>query len=609
MHETGPRGAAATLLDGLGMESRMSGRIAVLDEHTANRIAAGEVVERPGAVAKELVENSLDAGATRIRIDVQDGGRSLISVADNGCGMTCDEALLSLQRHATSKITCADDLQRVTTLGFRGEALPSIASVSRMELATRVPNDISGTRILVEAGVVREVVETGTPPGTRVDVRDLFFNTPARLKFVKSDQTELGHIVDLVGRLAMAHYSTSIRLASNGREVFATPGGPDARGAIAAVWGRERAARMVPLDDTEVGISVTGFAAPPELSRPNRSHEALFVNRRPITSRLLAHAVEEAYRTLLPDGRYPIVAVFIEMDPELVDVNVHPTKAEVRFREERLVHQAVVRALRRALLQGHHVPRITGQAPQIVRNGGGSLAQFLPPAIGVRPHGIPPSVVPDVRLGVTVEQIQPPASALQGTTGAWRLIGQVANTFIVGETPEGMVLIDQHVAHERVIHDALTRGMANGNLEVQRLLLPATVTLPPREAAVIAGHLEELASVGFDVEPFGGGTFLVRTMPAVAAAANPEGVLQELGAELCALDGAGRATREGVLDAVVTMASCKGAVKAGQPLSPAEMRKLVQDLLDTENPATCPHGRPIVVTIPHAELLKRFKRS
>ncbi|MGQ9524077.1 MAG: DNA mismatch repair endonuclease MutL [Armatimonadota bacterium] len=594
----------------------MGSRIIILDEHTANRIAAGEVVERPSAVAKELVENSLDAGATRIRVDVESGGRTLICVADNGCGMTREEVLLAIQRHATSKIRSAEDLDRVTTLGFRGEALPSIASVSRMEISTRPSDAMSGTRVKVDGGQVQGVEEAGVPPGTRVEVRDLFYNTPARLKFIKSDQTELGHIVELVGRLAIAHHSVAIRLNHNGREVFSSPGGPDPLAAMAAVWGKDRAARTVPVLFEAPGLRVTGFAAPPEVSRPNRSHEAFFVNRRPIVSRLLSHAVEEAYRSLLPDGRYPVAAIFIEMSPGAVDVNVHPTKAEVRFRAERDVHQAVAQAVRRALLSGRADVGVslqpqTGMSGQAaggtVRNGGGSAAQFLPSGIPARPSSVPQSAtIPGIRLGVTVEEVRPSSA---GEAQAWRLIGQIANTFIVGETSEGIVILDQHAAHERVIYEHLRRGMAEGGLEVQRLLLPTTVTLGAREAQILSEHLDELRHVGFEVEPFGGGTFLVRAVPAVAASASPETILAELASELTAMDGVVRASRESVLDAVITAAACKGAVKAGESLSPAEMRKLVQDFLDTESRYTCPHGRPVVVNITHGELLKRFKRA
>ena len=590
----------------------MPSRIIILDEHTANRIAAGEVVERPGAAVKELVENSLDAGATRIRVDVESGGRSLICVADNGCGMTREEALLSLQRHATSKIRTAEDLMRVTTLGFRGEALPSIAAVSRLQLFTRTHDSVSGTHIVVEAGAVKSVEDAGVPPGTRVEVRDLFYNTPARLKFIKSDQTELSHIVELVGKLAMAHHQVSVRLLHNGREVFATPGSPDARAAIAAVWGSERASRTVPILYETRDVKVTGFAASPEISRPNRAYEAFFVNRRPISSRLLSHALEEAYRTLIPDGRYPVAAVFLEMDPELVDVNVHPTKAEVRFKYERDVHQAVVQAVRLALLGGHQSQSGGLRSSRSVRNGGVGMAQFLPSSIAPRPRGLPQMpALPNIRLGISVDEVRPPApeEGAGAEDAGWRLIGQIANTFIVGETPDGMVIVDQHVAHERVIYDRLRQGIASGSLEVQRLLLPVTVTLGPQEAATVLAHLEEINRAGFEVEPFGGGTFLLRAVPAVAASSSPEAILSDLASELAVLNGAGTASKEGVLDAVITAAACKGAVKAGQALSPAEMRKLVQDLLDCENPFTCPHGRPIVVKISHQELLKWFKRA
>ncbi len=609
----------------------MKPRVMVLDEHTANRIAAGEVVERPAAAVKELVENAIDAGARRVHVEVEEGGRKLIRVVDDGWGMSREDALLALQRHATSKIREPADLDHIVTLGFRGEALPSIASVSRMQLDTREPEAETGVRLTVEAGVVQDLAEAGMPPGTRVTVQSLFYNTPARLKFTKSDATEFGHIADIVGRLALAHPGVAVRLTNNGRDVFSTTGSGDLLAAVGAVWGRDKLESLVPVALEAAEIEVQGLASRTDASRPNRGQQAFFVNRRPIVSRLLLHAVDDAYRTLLDPGRFPRVVLFLEIPPENVDINIHPSKAEVRFRRDGEVHQAVVKALRGALMQAQILPRTAlperplPQVPATWRSpeqpsafrgrtqGGGGLPGPSPTersSAGAAGQAL----LPEVRLGVTVENIQPPAADPFGepapaaeNLGGWRLLGQVQNTFIVGENDQGLVLIDQHVAHERVLHDRLNRQMESHQVDSQRLLLPVTVTLSKPEAEALASRLEELNALGFDIEPFGGASFLVRSVPAILSSGNPEGVVRDLAADFAAEEG-GR-SREERLDAILSMAACKGAIKAGQPLAPAEMRRVVQDLLATRNPYYCPHGRPVIVTLPTQELLKRFKRA
>lgn len=598
-------------------------KVHVLDEHTANRIAAGEVIERPSAVVKELLENSLDAGAQRVLIEVEEGGRRFIQVTDDGCGMSQEDALLALQRHATSKISTAEDLERIVTLGFRGEALPSIAAVSRMELITCELQAQTGTRLLVEAGEVKSVSEVGAPPGTRVVVRDLFFNTPARLKFLKSVPTELSHLVDVAGKLAIAHFGVSIRLVHNGREIFSTPGSEEVRQAIGAVWGRERAQGLLPFSLETGRLKVWGYAVPPDQTRPNRSGQILIVNRRPIVSRLLSHAVEEAYRTLLPEGRFPGVILFLEVDPEYVDVNVHPAKSEVRFTGEGEIHAWVVRAVRQALLNAGALPRVTEigvpnlQPPPV---GSPSFTpssasrsktqQFYPEALEARRR----ELFPDLRLGIAVEVVPPekaeerPVDHPPSPSYPWRLIGQVMDTFLIGESPEGLVIIDQHVAHERILYEKLHRELKAKKVESQLLLLPTVVTLEPKSASALENALEALAQMGFEVAPFGGRTFLVRAVPAVFSTSNPERLIRELAEDLAETEGLGSTPSEEQLDHIVATTACHAAVKANQPLAPAEIRHLVQELLRCEDPYHCPHGRPILLQIPLQEILKRFKR-
>lgn len=662
--------------------------VRLLDEQTANQIAAGEVVERPAAAVKELIENALDAGSNRINLEVEDGGRALIRITDNGFGMTPEDAELALQRHATSKIVSADDLTRLRTLGFRGEALPSIASISHFELVTRPPDAASATRLALEGGRIVEKGEAGAPPGTRITVRHLFYNTPARLKFIKSITTEMNHIAEISGRLAMAHPHVAMRLMHNGREVFATPGTGDPRDTLAALWGRDRAAALLSAASATPAASVTGFVSPPEHSRPNRGQQAFFVNGRPIASRLLAHALDHTFRPLIPEGRFAAGAIFLMVPPEDVDVNVHPSKTEVRFRNDRDIHSAISRAVRAALMQ---VPEITrsgnseigklgnmgGEAegpaglirPDLQQRLNLSPDRFLPDSLVKRsgpvapvwqgvdpfeeeprppgayyapsPYPAPPrepeegetapSESPDALPSVSPEPPPSPEADLTPEAfptpdtqhpipdtrppitdllGGMRLLGQVMNTFLVGEGREGILLIDQHVAHERILYDRLLRAR-NGQRapEVQRLLLPLTVTLSGREAAALETRLPELERLGFEVEPFGGETFIVRALPVGLSHKAPETLLRDLAAELTDEPGGNQSVMERAVDAVIASASCHGAIKANMPLGPTEMRQLVEDLMNTDDPYHCPHGRPIVVRITQAELFKWFKRS
>ncbi|MBW3623686.1 MAG: DNA mismatch repair endonuclease MutL [Armatimonadetes bacterium] len=673
--------------------------VRLLDEQTANQIAAGEVVERPAAAVKELIENALDAGSTRIFVEVEDGGRALIRITDNGFGMAPEDAEMALQRHATSKITSADDLTRLRTLGFRGEALPSIASISHFELVTRPPESAAALRLYLEGGTILERGEAGAPPGTRITVRHLFYNTPARLKFIKSITTEMNHIAEIAGRLAMAHPHVAVRLMHNGREVFSTPGTGQPRDTLAALWGRDRAAALLEAASESPAVNVSGFVSPPEHSRPNRGHQAFFVNGRPIVSRLLSHALDHTFRPLIPDGRFPAGAIFLAVPPEDVDVNVHPSKTEVRFRNEREIHSAITRAVRAALMQVPEITRTdtgTGDRGSGIGNSGleaEGTAGLIRPDLQQRLNLSPDRFLPDTLLkrtglvapvwqGIEPEEEEPrppgsyyapspyaapphepsdgeaevpPApspgsespspsaddpfatteaapdptpnaqhptpntqrstlnaqsSTLPDLLSGMRLLGQVMNTFLVGEGRDGLLLIDQHVAHERILYDRLMRAR-NGQRapEVQRLLLPITVTLSGQEAAALETRLPELEKLGFEVEPFGGDTFIVRALPVGLSHKNPETILRDLAAELREEWGPGRSVMEKAVDAVIASASCHGAIKANMPLSPTEMQRLVEDLMNSDDPYRCPHGRPTVMQITKGELYKWFKRT
>jgi DNA mismatch repair protein MutL len=662
--------------------------VRLLDAHTANQIAAGEVVERPAAAAKELLENALDAGATRVLIEAEEGGRTLLRITDNGCGMTPEDAELALQRHATSKIATADDLTRLHTLGFRGEALPSIASVSHFELVTRPADSDSALRLFLEGGTLKDRGEAGAPPGTRITVRHLFYNTPARLKFIKSVTTEMNHIAEIAGRLAMAHPNVAVRLMHNGREVFSTPGTGDPRDALGALWGRDRAASLLPLSASNTAGSITGYVSPAEASRPNRSQQAFFVNRRPIASRLLGHALDNAFRPLIPEGRFAAGALFLEIPPEDVDVNVHPSKTEVRFRSEREVHSLVSQAVKAAIMHVPDAPRKSGLdagTPSGLmrpltrgRPADQSPDRFLPstlrrdippppdneddpfalPSERISPQGN--VVSPALPVTPTPETMEPddpfetppppsrdrwiplPKNRDSGASGTgldtsnlegaglvgrvspstnlqpplrellagMKILGQVMNTFLIGEGQDGILLIDQHVAHERILYDRLLRARdGRRQLEVQRLLIPLTVTLSGREAAALEIQIPQLRELGFEIEPFGGETYIVRAVPADLSHRDPEAILRDLVDDLTEEWGPNRSVMERAVDAVLASAACHGAIKAHMPLGMAEMQRLVEDLMNTDDPYYCPHGRPVILRITGAELLKWFKRT
>jgi len=579
------------------------GRIRVLDRVVADRIAAGEVVERPASVVKELVENSLDAGAQTIVIEVEQAGLRLIRVGDDGGGMDPDDAPLAVQRFATSKIASADDLERVATYGFRGEALPSIAAVSRLDLMTRSPGTEAGTRVSVEGGGAAMVRAAGAAPGTVVAVADLFFNTPARRKFLRSPAREFALITDAVQRLALAAPGATFRLRHEGREVFVYPAAiPEER--LAQVLGRDLAEAMTAVRGGGGEIAVRGWAVRPERARPSRQLDYLNVNGRPIQSRMLSRAVLQGYTELLPVGRFPLAVIFLEVAPHLLDVNIHPRKLEVRFTDDHRVFATVARAVREALLAPGAVRHVSplvlpGGIPAPAAGREEWQAETIRTSSGAAALG---SAIEPAPVGGVAEA--PALYAGRGRLPPLRLIGQILRTYLLAEAADGLVLIDQHAAHERVVYERLWREIATGDVAAQTLAVPQPIELNPAEAGVLDEFLPAAAALGFAVEPFGGATLLVRAVPAALARRDPQDLIRR------ALDAlAEPADGDDARRRLAIATACHTAVRAGDALSAPEMEVLLRDLTATEDPYTCFHGRPTMVWVSRPALERWFLRK
>lgn len=611
--------------------------VRALDPLTVNQIAAGEVVERPASVVKELVENALDAGATQIDVELEDSGRTRIVVRDNGVGMSPEDARLALQRHATSKISTTDDLNEVRTLGFRGEALPSIASVSRMKLVTAT-EDGARVGLRIDGGTINDYLAAAGPRGTEITVEDLFFNTPARLKFLKSDTTELGQSLDHISRYAIANPHVAFRVTHNGHLALTSPGTGDMQEAIASMWNRDIARSMAAIDTVLNGIHFRGYVTPPHITKPTRNYQFLYVNGRPVRTRNLTAAIDVAFRDITPEKRFPMLALNLEVDPARIDVNVSPTKSEVKFQSEGAAFDAIRMALKSSLLAHGMIPDASqiaaaNEALAAIRTAQLGDSPAFAPVVDYRPSV--PAPLPAVPAGdpfeaghrdetagsdqaaIAMPWDRTEILAESGLTSSarmpflsllddLRIIGQVMNTFIIAETRHGVIIIDQHVAHERVIYEYLCGIKGQVPVEKQPLLIPQTLHLDRRAAVLIADRLDEIRAVGFDIEPFGGESFVVRAAPAALRGRDAVAVLQEMVDELIESTVTRRLvpTREQIW--ITT--SCKMAVKAGDPLSHAEMERLIHDLATTENPYLCPHGRPITATLSRDAMLRLFKR-
>jgi DNA mismatch repair protein MutL len=577
------------------------GKVRVLDDAVARKIAAGEVIERPVSVVKELVENALDAGATRVVVEIDQGGRSRIAVTDDGEGIAREDVLVAFEPHATSKIRSEDDLTTIATLGFRGEALPSIAAVSEVELWTCRRGDAIGTHVRLHGGrpIVEE--EVGTAVGCRIEVRDLFVTTPARRKFLKAPATEAGHVVQLVSRLALARPEIGFTLRQDGRESASFPPATT-RERVRKVLGNEVAAELCALG-YDGAVRVSGFVTHPHFSVPHSRSLLFFVNGRLIRDRLLQHAVLAAYATLLPHGRYPAAVVFADVPADAVDVNVHPTKLEVRFRDGNSVHEGIGRAVREAIagaggaVSAIAAPRVAealaGYAAREAGGGGSTAAASSPPGRSA------------LRL-VPAEPAASPSLPLADGFSSLGIVGQVFDGYLVCQRDAEIVLIDQHAAHERVAFERLSAARRAGSVERQAMLVPQPVEVGPGEVELLAGAAAELEAAGLDLEPFGRDTVLVRTIPALLPAASIAPLVRAIAAELAEHDRS-RAL-EARADGVLATIACHSVVRVGQKLSEPEMRALLAAMDSVDLNSNCPHGRPVARRLSRAEIERRFGR-
>jgi len=566
--------------------------IRVLPDEVASAIAAGEVVERPASVVKELVENAIDAGARRIEISVEGGGQRLIEVADDGAGIAAQDVELAVERHATSKLAVRDDLFDIRTLGFRGEALASIAAVSRFELISRARDEDVGRRLVVESSGGRQIHAEGAPPGTLVRVRDLFYNVPARRKFLKTEATERRRIQDLVVRYALTYPAIAFQLTIDGRPSLQTDGLGDRRAVLAELLGSEQAQQMIVLPEAEGPPSVAGYVGPPSLHRSNRGQLTFFVNGRWVQDGSLSAAVHQAYQGLLMVGRYPLAVLFIELPPAVVDVNVHPAKSEVRFQDPSGVFSLVQRVVRATLLREAPPPEFAWEP-----GWGGEPGT---PGLAWAQRDLAELDAPDRSAGLL------PAEPRNADMPLLRAVGQVGTAYLVAEGPDGLYLIDQHAAHERVLFERFMRAQREGKLESQRLLAPVVVELGAAAASVLEERLPLLAELGFEVEPFGPGSFQVRAIPSLLDRLSPERALHTVVEDFEEDETPLAAEAEALIAARV----CKrAAVRAGTVLSLEEQRQLVRDLEACASPRTCPHGRPTMIHLSVESLERQFGRK
>jgi DNA mismatch repair protein MutL len=630
------------------------GRIVILDENTANQIAAGEVIERPASVVKELVENSLDAGATSVIVEIANGGKKSIRITDNGRGIEADDAAMVFERHATSKIRTIEDLGRVSTMGFRGEALASVASVAKVEMVTRAENDPNGTRIYIEGGNIISSSPAGAPVGTTFDIKELFYNTPARYKFLKNDSVEAGYINEILTRIALSRPDVSIKLISQGKTVMHTPGNHDLLSAIYSLYGNDIARAVIPVKMSDDGIEIEGFVGKPEISRGNRKFESFFVNGRFIYNRIITTAVEEAYKMKLMQKRFPFAMLKLKVSPEFVDVNVHPAKLEVRFSDEkkvfRVVYHSVSDALysaslirevrendgyKRSIEQKAEIPqqirlpeetadgeRLKGtginiRQPSLKWNVSSSTAEYRQKADEyVREDKI---ITQNERENIKApalervdEKIPEGSGTEQKTSGNdkkrlynARIVGQVFLSYILLEEGEDILIIDQHAAHERICYEKIRKKYSERESFEQGMISPIAVNLSEQEMDrfnQLSGYLRRL---GFDVEVFGSRTVLVRTVPYILSSGfssrDLTDILEKLYVEVSDVS-------DMIPEETLYMMACKSAIKANRKMTDMEIRGLVDELAKTDGLYTCVHGRPVIISMGKKEFEKRFKR-
>jgi DNA mismatch repair protein MutL len=613
-------------------------KIRVLPEILANKIAAGEIVERPASVVKELLENSLDARCSSVHIRVLLGGKKLIQVRDDGEGMSQDDAILAFEHHATSKLLSAEDLSSIATLGFRGEALPSIASISRLTLRTRYsdPGNITGTELEIHGGVMRSVKPVSWDQGTEIAVRDLFFNVPARRKFLKSNDTELGHIARLVTHYALARPEIRFTLESDGRVLVDATAVREMKERVYQIFGDGFLDNLAELSGQAGLIKVGGYCSKPHEQRTNAYSQFLYVNRRMVRDKVLTSAVRQAYRNCIPASSYPIVILFVDLPYDEVDVNAHPAKTEIRFREQSAVHRLVLETIERALAQSISIQKYEHAGSSRLMPPSSDPPPYMPEPVAFRredlfnltPSSASPNpfqralnypfrepsqvmfdgtqdhasmrVLPNMLINAPVEDQKPFQPA------ALRILGQLQDSYIIACDNQGLLIIDQHVAHERILYEKLARSMQNSSVEVQGLLVPINLELPPHQMALLGRVMPELNRNGFQLEPFGGNSVLIRSAPAIAAASDIQKLLSEI------LDGLEVEDRtldvDKIRDRIAVSTSCRSAIKVNTPLAMEKMQWLLDQLALTRIPTNCPHGRPILLRFTMFEIERNFGR-
>jgi len=573
------------------------GRIIALDDDTVKKIAAGEVVERPASVVKELIENSLDAGSAKVTVEVSNGGKTLIRISDDGEGMNRDDAELCFRRYTTSKIKKIDDLDRLRTLGFRGEALASICAVSKVELLTKPRGRIEGTMLLLEAGKLKEVNDVGCPEGTSIVVKDLFYNLPARRRHLRSARRELAHITDVVTRYSLARNDVFFSLSHNKMKILESPPTSGLLDCATNIFGTSVSKNLIPLDYDSQMLRISGLVGKPHSTRGSTGMQFFYVNGRYVSSRLVSAAVREAYGTLLPKNRYPVCIVAIEIGPEHVDVNIHPTKQQVKFSDENEVYASVVNAVKRALesrpLMPDAMPKRVERRVRIPRPDAGRAAK-------------PSRLVP-----LTIESYRRrfPSIPEKATLPELKIMGDFHETYILGESSKGMVILDQHAVHERILYERLLTTQT----KAQELIAPMTLELSPKESAVLEDFTESLKNLGFGFEPFGRNTCRINSVPVVLGALVSPEIIRDILNDMVALP---KTEEKGVEERIAQIiakksasAACKSAIKAGEKQTLESLERLINELYKTSNPYTCPHGRPTMISITKEELEKRFLRT
>ena len=621
--------------------------IEVLSKETIDKIAAGEVVERPASVVKELTENAIDAGSTAITIEIRDGGTTFIRITDNGEGIPTDQVRLAFLRHATSKLRAVEDLSLIATLGFRGEALSSIAAVSQLEMITKTPDALTGTRYVIEGGSEKELEEIGAPSGTTILVRNLFYNTPARAKFLRTPASEANHVAQIVEELALSHPEISFKYLQNGQSKLFTSGNGQMKEIVYQIFGRDMARELVSVDyETEL-VHITGLIGKPTIARANRNFENYFVNGRYVKSKLMAKAIEDGYHGFLMQHKFPFTLLYLEIDSTQVDVNVHPTKMELRFSHQDDLYHAVCLAIQNSLIRKERIPDVslTSNVPSDkvsdvvskkksfdlnkqtgIRSDSEQPSHPLPapepfeynrraihlPASVAEPSGLyKPDQRPTDRVSVEKKQVNSEQINLFNTPilspaarDSIRMIGQVFDTYWLMEYKNALYMVDQHAAHEKVLYERLMKRYRKQEILSQMVAPPAVLNLSSKDASIMETHLKTFSEIGYEIEPFGGNSFQIRAVPLELFGQSPEQLVHET---LDTLSEPGDNSPEAILDKIASMA-CKAAVKGNQTLSFKEAEKLMDELITLENPYNCPHGRPTMIRMSRAEIDRKFKR-